>query len=196
MPVRPGNAAQLAAKERADALQAHARALQLAQAHLAQNPPGPAKGLTPQQIAAPQPAPAAPTFQPDSIYNDSVALAHRNYLASIGAADDAERGIKNDYGFDDTTNPFNRVAMAKQKFLQQGNGITNSLATRGLLYSTSNETQHHANDLGQDQELSALRTAYDALLKGVGSARGQADSTETEAKLRLLAEARQRQGLG
>lgn len=196
MPRPNANAAQQAAFEREQALQAHARALQLAQAHLRQNPPaaaGPPKGLTPAQQAAPAAAPAAPTFQPDSIYNDSLDIAHRNYLAAIGAADNQERDLKFDYN--DPSNAFNRVAESKKKFLQQGNGIQNSLAARGLLYSTSMDTQTHANAVNGDQDLANLRQTYERALAGVTANRGDAERTQTSTALRLLAEARQRQGL-
>jgi hypothetical protein len=143
--------------------------------------------------AAPPAAP--PTWQPDSGYNDAVALAKRRFEGTIGDLDTEGRQTEFEYGFNDPTNPFSRVNEAKRDFLTKGKQITGGLANRGNLYSGVHQARLDVNRRNEDKNMAAMRAAYQARLDSIRSRRTGAQTTREEEELRARIESMGRQGV-
>lgn len=121
---------------------------------------------------APALAPAAPTF--DSSYYNDTGLSNRSYESRIADIDQQERAVKFDFGFDDPTNPFSRIAELKRRYLQQGQRTTAGLAAGGHLYSSSHQNEQAFNRRNEEGDTSRLRSAYQNALNSLAAARTQA----------------------
>jgi hypothetical protein len=160
-----------------------------------QTPAAPAAPAAQAAPAQPEPPPTPRVFVPDSIYNDKVGLANRNFTDTNAALDTDESRTKYDYGFDDTSNPFARAQESKRRYLMAGAGITNSLASRGQLFSGLHQSLLDENTRSSDKDLASLRAAYAAELDRIKRQRTGATTTRDEATLGAYTDAMQRQGV-
>lgn len=155
------------------------------------------KGADPVGAAVPS-EPAAPPrkpfeFAPDSGYNDAVAVNKKRYDDSMTALQKAGDATAFDYGFDDPTNPFSRVAEQKKFYLAQGKKSDTSLNSRGMLLSGANLRAIDRNKRNEDKSSTELRAAYQAALDAIRRARGNAGTDQEEANLRARQDSYDRQ---
>jgi hypothetical protein len=122
-------------------------------------------------------------FVADSTYNTAVDYAARVATADRGTVDEEERKAKHEYGIDDTTNPFSRMALLKRTYLAKGNATTNSMASRGQLYSGSHQRGKAQDRYGEERDTAALRSEYESALSSFNNRRTQISREEEEAKI-------------
>ncbi len=133
-------------------------------------------GATPQAAhRAPIPAappPPAPAYQPqqlgfDPVYENTRAQAGLGYDQTL-AANQYQRGrIRQTYGFDDVSDPFNRAAMLKKNYMERQQGTTNSYAAQGQLYSGATQRGLDEGRSSYDQSYAGLRRQYEDELQGL-----------------------------
>lgn len=112
-------------------------------------------------------------FQPDSIYNDEVNLANRQYEHATSQLNDQERRFRHEYGIDDPTNPFGRLAELKRTYLNRGGSTGARYAQRGSLYSGARRAALGNVRRGQERDTAALRSSYEQGLAGIRDQRAQ-----------------------
>lgn len=149
-------------------------------------------GTTPQAAArtpvAPAQAPASPatpgynpqplTFSP--VYENTVGDSNRSYDQTVAANAYQRNRVKQTYGFDDPSDPFNRAAMLQKHYQQRTQGTTNSFAASGQLYSGATQRNLDQGRSDYDQSYAALRRSYDDELFGLD----QADLAALNAKIK------------
>lgn len=131
-------------------------------------------------------APAAPKFDMNSLPVDP------SYDATVGGLtrtrDDTLAGLTGEktaalsnFGYNaqfddkgnvtgltfDPNNPFSRAALLRKNYQQAKTGTTNSLASRGQLYSGAMTNAQNANDSGFQQNDNALQTSLGQVLSGI-----------------------------
>lgn len=126
------------------------------------------------QAAAPPPRPAY-QWTPDAQYNDEIGFHKKTHDDTYGALDTAERNTKFEYGIDDPTNAFSRVAEQKRLFLNRGSATSASMNNRGQLQSGAYMQKVANQKRDQDAADQALRRAYEDALDRIRNARTQAD---------------------
>lgn len=164
------NPAQEQARSAAEAARRRAQQASAAQVAQSRSP------AVPTAPAAPAPAPTPPAASPmpwDAAYEGSVDSINKGRDQGYAAIDEQVRAAKQAYGFDDTTDPFSKIAMFKEAFANQKRGINTTSASRGQLFSGGQQTDQanaqHQNDIGYD----ALRRDYDSTLNDLAARRSQ-----------------------
>ena len=84
-----------------------------------------------------------------------------------------EANVKQDYGFDDASNPFNRAAMLQRSYTESRTRATNSYASQGQLYSGALQNAQDQNRFGYDKGHDSLRRDYNSQLAALKSRRAQ-----------------------
>jgi hypothetical protein len=150
--------------------------------------PTPAKGVTRPLVtpgippaAGPAAPPAAAPLPWDANYENTVGGINRNRETALSGLTYEEAQAKQRYGFDDASDPFNRLNMLKEAFANSQRGNTNSYASRGQLYAGSlgdaQVNAQHTNDINT----SNLRREYDDVLNGIAQRRTQTQNDATDA---------------
>jgi hypothetical protein len=130
--------------------------------------------LSPQPPAPFTPAPAAaPPFDP--AYESGTAAAQAQYGNTLAGIQYQEGRARQQYGFDDPSNPFNLAAMLQRNYQQGQRGTSTSMAARGQLYSGALQRNLDEGTFGYNRSYDALRRQYDDLMQGYQFQRTQAD---------------------
>lgn len=116
----------------------------------------------------PAPLPMDPTFDNQTSLNRSVWDSQQ-----AGFGYDRAR-VENEYGFVDTSNPYNRAAMLERSFKQGQDYTQNSMASRGQLYSGANQSMQDENRFQYSRDYDSLRRQYDDSLHNISEAEKQA----------------------
>jgi hypothetical protein len=148
----------------------------------------------PADPAAPAPAssPAAagsPGLPVDPSFQDQLGQIGRRLGNTLAGLEAQEAGVRQEYGFDDTSNPYNRAALLERAFRQRQAFATNSLASAGQLYSGALQTSQNEAAFGYGQNLDALRRSYEAALSAIRQRRLEAQDAATEAGLSAQSDA-------
>jgi hypothetical protein len=123
-------------------------------------------------------------FTPDSIYQNDSDAADRREKERLGELDTEERNTKFEYGIDDPTNPFSRVAGLKKAYLARAGGDITSQAARGQLYSGSTQQQLNNTRFDEEKDNAELRKSYETAIGNIGRARTQAKYDTEDTKRR------------
>lgn len=137
-------------------------------------PAASANPATPGASAAPPPpaaaVPATPAYTPtpwDGNYESTVANINRRRSEALAGLNYEETRTKQDYGFDDPSNPFNRLKMLERSYQQSKAGAGNSMAAGGQLYSGAYQQAQDQLAFGETQDRDSLRRSYDDVLAGI-----------------------------
>jgi hypothetical protein len=118
-----------------------------------------------------KPAPAGPKVPASLplVPQADVAEAGAQRQAGYGYADLAQQEgqIKQEYGFDDPSNPFNRAKMLQQAYESRQRGTLTGMAAQGGLYSGALARAQNLNLSGYQQQEDALRRSYQGALQDV-----------------------------
>jgi hypothetical protein len=129
-----------------------------------QGPSGGGSAAAPGGSSAGPGAPGAPSpFDPQ--YDASVAglgVRRDDALADI-AYDEGE--LKQEFGFDDPSNPFSRARLLQRSYDEQKNRTTNSYASMGQLYSGAVQNARSSDTHNYDVAHDSLRRDYDRALE-------------------------------
>jgi hypothetical protein len=117
-------------------------------------PPGPPAGQN-----APQPWNAQYETTMGGIRRDQADLQAQNAYQ--------RQGIEQEYGFNDTADPYSRANLLQKSYREGQLGTTNSMAARGQLYSGATQRAREAGTFGYGQNLNALRGEYEQKLYGL-----------------------------
>lgn len=131
--------------------------------------PAASPGAPPSSTAPKPPTAQKPEF--DKPYYDRLARADERYTGDITQLEGDEAHVKYDFGIDDPTNPFSRVAGLKKAFLQRAKGTTNSLAAGGQLYSGTHQRAQEGVRLDEAEANQRLNDDYRRTLDGIAAAR-------------------------
>ncbi len=93
-----------------------------------------------------------------------------NSESEVGAQ---EANTRQEYGFDDTSNPFNRAAMLQRSYTENRTRATNSYAGQGQLYSGALQNAQNENRFQYDKSYDATKREYEGVLGGLRSRRAQ-----------------------
>lgn len=139
-------------------------------------------------VTRPPIAPAAPTSAPggmpwDAHYEDAVGGINANRDTALAGIAHDEMGVKQQYGFDDLSDPFSKIQLLKRTFADSQRGNTNSMAAAGHLYSGALDNAQAETQHGYDASYDATRREYDSLLEGLQTRRTgvQHDATDQTA---------------
>lgn len=142
-------------------------------------------------IKPPTPTPAAPAPLPvDPAYDAQVAGLARTRDDTLAGLGTQRTAALANYGYNaqydpsggvsgltvDPSNPFSRAALLTRNYQQSKAGTTNSLASRGQLYSGAMQTAQNANDFGYLQGQDNLQKQLTALLADISSRGTQANT--------------------
>lgn len=86
-------------------------------------------------------------------------------------------GVEQEYGFNDTSDPYARANLLQRSYQQGQLGTTNSMAARGQLYSGATQRARETNTFNMGQNLNALRGEYQQKMYGLDQDRLQSDQT-------------------
>lgn len=150
------------------------------------------KSAQPKPPAAPEGEPAAPS-QPDfsptfnARYETTIGGINRNLGSTEADLNYNEQRVRQQFGFDDPSNPFAVARMLKRQYDQRREGTTNSYAAQGQLYAGSLQNAQDENRFGYERETDEARRQYDDLINDIIRRRTQARQEAEEA--RAMAEA-------
>jgi len=135
-------------------------------------------------LGAPPPAAAPVTGQKpefDAAYYGRVNIANHKEEQGLSDLNVQEGNVKQDFGIEDTTDPFSRANAQKRMFLAKQKAASASLASRGQLYSGSHERALQRTRYEEEAARAELRKQYEAAINQIGSARaGVKFNTEEE----------------
>ncbi len=94
-------------------------------------------------------------------------LAKRQALSNQGTAFEGKQ-LEQQYGYTDTSNPFNLAAMMQKAYQQNQAGTTNRLASRGQLYSGSLQRASTENKFQFSRQKDEAKRAYDRAKFDIG----------------------------
>jgi hypothetical protein len=159
---------------------------------------GPYHQLTPMAAPPITSTPVAAPTQPYTPPPDPNLQAKQGLLTR--ARDDAygqiqydEGRVKQEYGFDDVSNPFSRAALLQRSFQERQRGTTNTLAARGQLYSGAIQNQRALDQRGYDQAYDSTKRSYDDALQGIISRRNSVGRAFDEGNLDAIQQSQDRQ---
>ena len=149
----------------------------------------PMPGLRPPtpNAARPPVAPKPPAAQPlpfDPVYQAQVANLNRQQALTQGNIQYQTGQVKQEYGFDDPSNPFNRSEMIKRAYQQGQAATTGGMASRGQLYSGALQTELDHGRFGYEQNVDSARRAYAQALQEL-SQQGAQSKLDYESGLAL-----------
>lgn len=169
---------------------------------------GPTAGIHPPRASKP-PKAAAPPALTAPVSSAGVAAPEQqplpynsNYVGSIGdinkqegdtqaQINQSEASTKQQYGFDDQSNPYSRAKLLEQSYNQAKAGIGTSYAARGQLYSGATQNAYDANTSGYNQNYNSLRTSYNTALQDFANQRVNATNSASSARRQAEADALQ-----
>jgi hypothetical protein len=140
--------------------------------------PGAKKYVRPKATTAPPkpkatigvpPAPAAPKPQAqpaDPLYDVQVGGAKRRYEQALAELQYQKGRTRQEFGFEDTSNPYNRAAMLERSYKQGQQRTLGSMASAGQLYSGALQSGLEEGTRGFSQNTANLRRAYEDALHG------------------------------
>lgn len=118
---------------------------------------------------------APPPFYGDLAQNDAAAL---NNLNNTNASLDYQTGqVKQEFGFEDTSNPFSRARLLERTYKQAQARNTNSYAAAGQLYSGALGRAQKTAKFSYDANYDATKRQYENLLNQI-QARGTQANTD------------------
>jgi hypothetical protein len=135
----------------------------------APRPPAPAGPGAP---PPPPPGPPAQALPFDATYEQDVANANRQFDVTNAGIQYQEGALKQEYGFDDVSNPFNRAAMLQQAYTRGVAARRNVAGNR--MYSSAFNSGETEGRSQYDQNYGNLRSTYDAKLNDFSQQRYQA----------------------
>lgn len=136
------------------------------------------------------PAPVDPKQDPDYIARHALLAGT---LRDTNTSLDQEEGrAKQEFGFDDASNPFSRQALLRQQISNQQRGTTNAMAARGQLYAGSYATAQTRDTRNGDIATDSLRRSYDDVLRNIGDRRKGAQTAYDSGDITALEGARDR----
>lgn len=124
----------------------------------------------------PTPAPSAGVYdnQPqaqqrpfDARFEQARATATQRWQDSQLGFEARRQAVKQDYGFDDVSNPFNRAALLQKSYTQGQQARTNTSASSGQLYAGSAQNSQNEGTSRFNQSHDALRRDYQSTLAGL-----------------------------
>lgn len=151
---------------------------------------------TPKPPAPKPPAPPAPKPQAlpfDPMYESTVGNARRQYDTTLAGLQYQEGRVKQQYGWDDPSDPFSAAAMLQRNFHQSQRGRLNTAGNN--LYSSSFGRNEDQARFGYEQNVDSSRKAYADALQDIVQKRNQAlvdrDSASSTAKAESIYRAQQ-----
>ena len=130
-------------------------------------PAGPSSPSAPGAAGGTPPAPGGTPSPYDSSYDATVNAINTGLGNTLADLTYDETRLKQDYGFDDPSNPYNRAAMLRRAFEQQQRGTQNSYAARGQLYSGAIVNAQNENQFGYNRDFDSLSRAYKDALNAI-----------------------------
>lgn len=131
----------------------------------------PAAGSPPPSAPAPAAATPGAPLPWDARYEQTVGGINRDRDQTLAELNAQELAAKQDFGFDDPSDPFNKLKMLEKAFQERQRGNTTNLAARKQLYSGALQNAQNAAQGGFSQDRDALRRSYDDILAGIQSRR-------------------------
>lgn len=92
-----------------------------------------------------------------------------------------EQRARQDYGFDDMSNPYSRAAQLQRSYQNAQRGTTNSYAAAGQLYAGSLNNARNIDSYNFNKAWSEEQMAYQRELADIATARAQAEREAQEA---------------
>jgi len=140
---------------------------QAAPANYAAKPPAPVAPVAP-PTAVPTTAPRPPVAMPwDTNYETRVSGINRSRDTELASIQDDENRAKQEYGFDDLSDPFNKLKTMERLYQQSKAGAGNSMAAGGQLYSGAYQQAQNQLGYAEAQDRDSLRRSYDDVLGGL-----------------------------
>lgn len=137
----------------------------------------PMPGLKPPVRATPPAAarpPAAQSLPFDPVYQAQVADLNRQQALAQSNIQYQTGQVKQEYGFDDPSNPFSRAAMLQRAYTQGQQATTGGMASRGQLYSGALQSELDHGRFGHEQNVDTARRAYAQALQALQQQGAQA----------------------
>lgn len=130
----------------------------------------------PKAVPKPKAAvPAKPKALPlDPTYISDIGGLKRTYDTTIAGLQYQQGQVQQDYGFDDTSNPFNRAAMLQRSYQQSQTGGINRMAAAGQLYSGAAQRGQDEGTYNYNRSYSDLRRSYDQAQHDITQRRAEA----------------------
>lgn len=155
---------------------------------------GPLGLLAPKPPMAAPPRPATPPRPaPDPVLQQRQVSLNTAYQDALGRINYDEGRIKQEYGFDDLSNPFSRARLLQRSYQERQAGTKNSMAARGMLYSGARLNQERLDTRAYDQAYDGLRRNYDDQLQSILDRRLSARRARDDGNIDALGESRDRQ---
>ena len=141
----------------------------------------------PQAVIRPPGAPVPPAGTPlppntgtpppvDPNYTTRVGLAQQTLDNTLGTAGYNETALRQQYGFDDSSNPFSVANTLKRNFDIAKRAALNSSAASGQLYSGAAQRAQDRAGYDYEHNLDTARRAYSAGLQGINATRAGAQT--------------------
>jgi hypothetical protein len=129
-------------------------------------PPSPPRRPPPPRQPAPLP--------PDPQYTLAQGAAQQQLNTTLSGIQYNRTRAQQEYGFDDTSDPYNRAAMLERAYHQSQSGTLNQEAGRGQLYSGALQSNLDEGRYQYERNRSDLRRQYEDLLHGYTQSEAQA----------------------
>lgn len=143
----------------------------------------------PQAPAAPAQAAPAPTARPfDPIYEQQTGLTQKAYNDALAQLQGQRLATKQEYGFEDVTNPFSRAKMLQESYQRGQQAQVAGMAARGGLYSGALQQRQELGTQGYQRNRDVLQRQYQGALADIGGREAQALSRRDQALLDALRE--------
>lgn len=130
------------------------------------------------QMSPPVPPPPP---DPNQIARDGQIAANLSH--TLSDLDYRESRTRQDYGFEDTSNPFNALALLQRSYSQAKDGALNSYASQGQLYSGAYGRAREGVDFNYSKSYDQLSRNYQDALRGIAGSRTTA---QDNARLGIL----------
>lgn len=133
-------------------------------------PRGPVRDVTDSlQYGKPSAGPATPAPPPmpaatyDSVYNNDLAVGQAAYETTLAGINLGRSRLGYDTGFDpngqvNLSNPYNQAMLLQRTWEQSNRGITNSMASRGQLYSGARQRGINESNFQYERSRNDLQT--------------------------------------
>lgn len=147
----------------------------------------------PRPVAPPAPPPRAQPLPFDPQYEATTGNARRQYDTTNAGLAYQEGRVRQEYGFDDASDPFSRARMLERNFQQATRGRLNTAGNN--LYSSSFNRGEAQGRFGYEQDVDTARKSYADALQAITQQRTQAtvdrDAATTTAAAERVARAQE-----
>jgi hypothetical protein len=135
--------------------------------------------------------PAATQLPWNASTETQIGFANRNYNDEIASLAQQEYGVRSEFGFDQefANNPLTRANLLKKSYNQARLGATNSMASRGQLYSGATSNQLGYADADYNESRDSEMKQYQGLRNEIAQSRLGAARTRDESIAAAHAEA-------